>query len=127
MTMFRSVMTLAFACLVTASAASAAESAQDAACNAKFAASARYLAPASPEWKAMVNHSMDLNRKYPEDWTDDQALATKARHRQEMDAVLAKVKSGETTIEQVFADVNACETRLGMPVTALKVERQPND
>lgn len=125
--MIRSALTLTFACIVMASAASATESPEDAACNAKFAASARYLTPASPEWKAMANHSMDLNRKYPEDWDGDQALATKARHRQDMDAVLARIKSGEIAVEQVFAEVNACETRLGMPVTALKVERQPND
>ncbi len=125
--MIRPVLTLAFACTVTASTAWATESPEDAACNAKFAAAARYQAPGSPEWKAMANHSIDLNRKYPEDWDGDQALATKARHRQDMDAVLAKVKSGEIAIEQVFADVNACETRLGMTVTALKVERQPND
>lgn len=121
------VLVLAVCCSAAASAAWATESPEDAACNAKFAASARYLAPASPEWKAMANHSIDLNRKYPEDWDGDRALATKARHRQDMDAVLAKIKSGETAIEQVFADVNACETRLGMPVTSLKVERQPND
>ncbi len=123
----RRILTFAFAGVVMASTAYATESPEDAACNAKFAASARYLAPGSPEWKAMANHSIDLNRKYPEDWDGDQALATKARHRQDMDAVLAKVKAGEIAVEQVFADVNACETRLGMPVTALKVGRQPTD
>ena len=123
----RSFLTLALACAIPVSDARATESTEDAACNAEFAASARYLVPASPEWKAMANHSIDLNRRNPEDWTDDQALASKARHRRDMDAVLAKIKSGDTTIEQIFAEVNACETRLGMPVTALKVGRQPDD
>jgi hypothetical protein len=46
-----------------------------------------------------------------------------------MDFVLGQIKSGELTIEQVFADVNACETRLGMPVTKLEVDpsRAPAD
>ncbi len=123
----RRVLTIAFACTVLASGALATESTEDRACNARFAAAARYLKSASPEWKAMARHSIDLNRKYPEDWTDDKALDSKARHRQDMDAVLAKLKSGEITIEQVFADVNACETRLGFPVTTLAVDHVPAD
>ncbi|MBV9990355.1 MAG: hypothetical protein JOZ72_03600 [Alphaproteobacteria bacterium] len=123
----RRIPTIAFACTVIASAASATESLEDRGCNADFAAAARYLAPGSPEWKAMANHSIDLNRKYPEDWTDDEALDTKRRHHGDMEEVLARIKSGDTTIEQVFAGVNACETRLGMPVSVLKVGRQPTD
>lgn len=114
-------------CAAMASGALAAESDADRACNARFAAAARYLKSASPEWKAMAHHSIDLNRKYPEDWTDDKVQDSKARHRQDMDAVLAQLKSGEITIEQVFADVNACETRLGMPVTTLTVDHVPAD
>jgi hypothetical protein len=75
----------------------------------------------------MARHAMDLNAKYPEDWTDDMALETKARHRQDMDAMLAPIKSGALAIETVFAGVNGCETRLGWPVTALTVQRQPSD
>ena len=123
----RTLLTIAFIGTVLASAASATESAEDRACNAKFAASARYLVSASPEWKAMAHHSIDLNDKYPEDWTDDKVLDTKGRHRKDMDAVLAQIKSGQITIEKVFADVNACETRLGMPVSTLAVGRQPPD
>lgn len=123
----RRALTIAFAFGAMASNASATESPEDRACNAKFAASARYLASGSPEWKAMAHHSIDLNNKYPEDWTDDKVQDSKARHRQDMDAVLAQIKSGEITIENVFADVNACETRLGMPVTTLVVGRQPKD
>ena len=117
--------TLAIAFVMAAFAAHATESPEDRMCNAKFATAARYLTSMSPEWKAMANHSIDLNRKYPEDWTDDKALDTKRRHREDMDAVLAQIKSGQLTIEQVFADVNACETRLGMPVTTLEVSAAP--
>jgi hypothetical protein len=109
------------------SAAYAAESDEDRACNARFAAAARYLKSTSPAWLAMAHHSIDLNHKYPQDWTDDKVQDSKLRHRQDMDAVLAQLKSGEITIEQVFADVNACETRLGMPVTTLAVDHVPTD
>ncbi|HWA90374.1 MAG TPA: hypothetical protein VG889_10085 [Rhizomicrobium sp.] len=118
----RAVLAIAFAFVVTAAQA---ETAEDRQCNAQFAAAARYLNSGSPEWKAMAHHSMDLNGKYPDDWTDDKALDTKARHRQDMDSVLGRVESGALTIEKVFADVNACETRLGWPVTTLTVQRQP--
>lgn len=123
----RAVPRIVFACAVTASAAGATESPEDRVCNAKFAAAARYLTSASPEWKAMAHHSIDLNHKYPEDWADDEVQESKTRHRRDMDAVLADIKGGKITIEQVFADVNACETRLGWPVTALTVGRQPTD
>lgn len=122
----REILAITMICMA-ASSAWATESDEDRMCNARFAAAARYLKSASPEWKAMANHSIDLNRKYPEDWTDDQALETKRRHRADMDAVLGRIKSGETTIEQVFAEVNACETRLGMPVTTLAVTAAPVD
>ena len=123
----RSVLTIALACTVLASAANAAESAEDRACNARFATAARYLKSPSPEWMAMAHHSIDLTHTYPEDWADENVQASKLRNRQDMDAVLAQIKSGEITIEQVFTDVNACETRLGMPVTTLVVSRQPTD
>jgi len=121
----RIALTIVFA--VTAFAADATESPEDRMCNAKFATAARYLAPASPEWKAMVHHTMDLNQKYPEDWTDDKVQDSKLRLRRDMDAALAEIKSGQLTIEQVFADVNACETRLGWPATTLKVGRVSTD
>jgi len=121
----RSVLTVAFVFTALASNALATESAEDRACNAKFAASARYLKSMSPEWKAMANHSIELNNKYPEDWTDDKMFDTKRRHHDDMDAILAQAKSGQITIEQVFAEVNACETRLGWPVTTLVVDHIP--
>lgn len=123
----RAILTMAFACTALTSAANATESAEDRACNARFATAARYLKSPSPEWMAMAHHSIDLTHKYPEDWTDENVQASKTRHRQDMDAVLTQIKSGEVTIDQVFAAVNACEARLGMPVTTLVVGRQPTD
>lgn len=121
----RTIPTIMFACTALTSNALATESTEDRACNAKFAASARYLKSASPEWEAMARHSIDLNNKYPEDWTDENVQASKTRHRQDMDAMLAQIKSGQITIEQVFAEVNTCETRLGWPVTTLAVDHVP--
>lgn len=121
------IPTIAFACTMIASGAWGTETTEDRSCNTRFAAAARYLKSGSPEWIAMAHHSMDLNRKYPEDWTDEKIQDSRLRHRQDMDAVLAEIKSGEVSIQQVFTDVNACETRLGWPVTTLAVGRVPAD